>query len=303
MDTPYQWTKQVASHWGGTRNGTIVQLAERHRGPGRDPQPVRALHRRRAHRARGGRDPRAGDRPRRDAAAVRGHRDELLASTTRRPPSSTPRSTSRCSGNRAIFHKGWTAVAKHKDPWLGRTTASTTTSGSSTTSRRTGPSPTTWPREEPERLAHLQRLFLIQAARFNVLPLDIRSAERMNPDIAGRPALITADTQTFYPGMRRMSENSTINIKNKSCTVAADVTVPGRAAPTAWSSPRAAPTAGGAVYAHDGKLRFAYNLLGIKLDIVASDSPVPAGRARAACSLRLRRRRRRQGRHGHAVRR
>src|SRR5881392_1882152 len=24
MDTPYQWTKQVASHWGGTRNGTIV---------------------------------------------------------------------------------------------------------------------------------------------------------------------------------------------------------------------------------------------------------------------------------------
>ena len=53
MDTPYQWTKQVASHWGGTRNGTIVALAERHRGQGRDPQPVHPLHRRRADDPRG----------------------------------------------------------------------------------------------------------------------------------------------------------------------------------------------------------------------------------------------------------
>ena len=117
MDTPYQWTKQVASHWGGTRNGTIVQLAERHRGARRDPQPVRPRHRRRADGARGGGHPRADDRQRRDAAALRGHGDELPFDDA----DAAERHTTQyfeMLGNRAIFHKGWTAVAKHKDPWL-----------------------------------------------------------------------------------------------------------------------------------------------------------------------------------------
>ena len=139
--------------------------------------------------------------------------------------------------------------------------------------------------EHPEKLAELQRLFLIQAARFNVLPLDIRSAERFNPDIAGRPALSRGTTQTLYPGMKRLSENSVINIKNKSFTVDGRVTVPDGGADGVLIAQGGA-YGGWSLYAHDGELRFAYNLLGIKLDIVAVGRPLPRRRARGARPLR-----------------
>ena len=29
MDTPFQWTKQIASHFGGTRNGLVISWPER----------------------------------------------------------------------------------------------------------------------------------------------------------------------------------------------------------------------------------------------------------------------------------
>ena len=87
MDTPYQWTKQVASHWGGTRNGTIVPLAERHQGEGRDPPAVPPRDRRRGDGARGSRPAGAAERQRRAAASARRRLDGLLV---RRRRSSGP---------------------------------------------------------------------------------------------------------------------------------------------------------------------------------------------------------------------
>ena len=169
-------------------------LAGRDRGQGRDPQPVRPLHRRRPDvlEAAGIPEPNTvhGVTQRPDG----GHEHGLLRSTTRTPRSGTPPSTSRWSATAPSTTWAGRPSPSTRTRGLGSTTASTTTSGSSTTSRRTGPSRTTSPREQPEKLAELQRLFLIQAARFNVLPLDIRSAERFNPDIAGRPALLTGTT-------------------------------------------------------------------------------------------------------------
>ena len=80
--------------------------------------------------------------------------------------------------------------------------------------------------EQPERLAHLQRLWLIEAVKYNVIPLDDRSGERLNPDLAGRPTLIRGDSQLFFPGMGRLSENSVVSIKNKSFSVTAEIDVP-----------------------------------------------------------------------------
>ena len=71
----------------------------------------------------------------------------------------------------------------------------------------------------------LQRLWLIEAAKYNVLPLDGRSFERFNPDLAGRPQLIRGNTQLLYSGMR-VSENCVLTLKNKSHSVTAEVTVP-----------------------------------------------------------------------------
>src|SRR6185312_3034523 len=77
----------------------------------------------------------------------------------------------------------------------------------------------------PEMLAKLQRLWLIEATKYNVLPIDDRGAERLNPDLAGRPTLIRGTSQLFYPGMGRLSENSVVSIKNKSFSVTAEVDV------------------------------------------------------------------------------
>ena len=68
----------------------------------------------------------------------------------------------------------------------------------------------------PEQLATLQRLWLIEAVKYNVLPIDDRRFERLNATIAGRPQLITGTSQVLFPGMKRLSENSVLDIKNRS---------------------------------------------------------------------------------------
>ena len=74
-------------------------------------------------------------------------------------------------------------------------------------------------------LAKLQRLWLIEATKYNVLPLDDRSAERLEPTTAGRPTLIRGNSQLFFAGMGRLSENSVVSIKNRSFSITAEVEV------------------------------------------------------------------------------
>ena len=81
----------------------------------------------------------------------------------------------------------------------------------------------------PEKLHELQRLWLIEATRYNVLPLDDRRAERFNADIAGRPRLVKGDSQLLFGGMGRLTEGSVVVIKNKSFSVTAEVEVPASA--------------------------------------------------------------------------
>ena len=106
MDTPYQWTKQVASHWGGTRNGTIVHWPGGIDGPRRGPQPVPPRHRRRADRPRGGRPAGADLRPRRPAAPLRRrqHGLQLRRRRTRAERHETQYFEMFC--NRGIYHRG-----------------------------------------------------------------------------------------------------------------------------------------------------------------------------------------------------
>ena len=275
MCTPYQWTKQIASHWGGTRNGTVVSW------PG--GMNARGEIRHQFHHVI-------------DIAAtvldvaglpepdfVNGLQQMPLHGTSMAycfdaPDAEDQRQTQyfEMLGNRAIYHKGWTAVAKHKDPWLASAHGLDDDVWELYNIEEDWTQSHDLAAEEPERLAHLQRLFLIQAARFNVLPMDIRSAERMNPSIAGRPELITGTTQTFYPGMRRLSENTTINIKNRSYTVTAKVVVPQSGAEGVVIAQGGA-YGGWSVYATGGRLAYAYNLLGIETTILHSDDPVPTG--------------------------
>ena len=183
MDTPYRWTKQVASHWGGTRNGTIVHWPTGIEAKGEIRNQFSHVIDIAATVLDAAGLPQPDLRPRRpaDAAARREH--GCRASTT--PTAAEHRETQyfEMFVNRGIYHKGWTAVdpAQHalgdRAPSCRR---STTTSGSST-------HPTTGPRrndlaaENPEKLHELQRLFLIEAVRYGVLPLDDRRVERFEP--------------------------------------------------------------------------------------------------------------------------
>ena len=117
MDTPYQWTKQVASHWGGTRNGTIVHWPAGITGEGRDPPPVPPRHRRRADHPRGRRAPRADDRPRRAQLPHGGHQHGRTRFNDADAPERHSTQYFEMVGNRGIYHQGWTAVTKHRTPW------------------------------------------------------------------------------------------------------------------------------------------------------------------------------------------
>jgi arylsulfatase len=130
--------------------------------------------------------------------------------------------------------------------------------------------------DQPDMLAKLQRLWVIEATKYNVLPLDDRGVERAVPEIAGRPTLIRGNTQLFFPGMGRLSENSVVSIKNKSFSVTADVDVPNSGAEGVIIA-QGGRFGGWALYAKDGKAKFVYNVLGIQEFTTAAENPIANG--------------------------
>src|SRR5690606_8777566 len=115
----------------------------------------------------------------------------------------------------------------------------------------------------PEKLQELQRLWLIEAARYNVLPLDDDPAHRFNPETAGRPTLITRNSQVLFAGMGRLSENCVVNVKNKSHSVTAEIVAPEKGAEGVIIA-QGANIGGWSLYAKDGRLKYCYNLGGVK---------------------------------------
>ena len=285
MDTPFQWTKQVASHWGGTRNGTIVHWPKGITSKGEVRQQFHHV---------------IDVAPTvLEAAGI--PEPTMVNGVTQSPMEGTSMVYSfdaaeaperhdlqyfEMIGNRGIYFQGWSAVTKHRTPWV--TSGAKLPAfdddvwelydGSKDFSQAHDLS-----KEIPEKLHELQRLFLIEATKYNVLPLDDRGIERFNADIAGRPQLIKGNTQVFYPGMSRLSENSVLSVKNKSFSVTAEVVVPEQSANGKGPASGTIIAQGGAIggwslYAKDGKAKFAYNLFGINTFTTEADEPVPPGK-------------------------
>ena len=132
-------------------------------------------------------------------------------------------------------------------------------------------------KQMPEKLHELQRLWLIEATRYNVLPLDDNLGARLNADTAGRPQLIKGKSQILFGSMGRLSENSVINIKNKSHSVTAEIVVPATGPVEGVIVAQGGNIGGWSIYAKDGKLKYCYNFLGIHYFYVESTDPLPAG--------------------------
>jgi arylsulfatase len=182
-------------------------------------------------------------------------------------------------GNRGIYHKGWTAVTRHRTPWL---LVGEETPAFEDDVWELYDTSVDWTQfedlsqEHPEKLHELQRLFLIEATKNNVLPLDDRAAERIDAHAAGRPMLIDGNRQRLFAGMGRLSESSVVSIKNKSHAVTAEIVVPEGGAQGVIVA-QGGSIGGWSVYVKDGKLRYCYNLLGIQRFYVDSDRELPAG--------------------------
>ena len=187
-------------------------------------------------------------------------------------------------GNRGIYHRGWTAVTKHRTPWMmmgGRVPPFDEDvwelyDGSKDWSQahdllKEQPGP-----ETDALLAKLQRLWLIEATKYNVLPLDDRMAARVNPDIAGRPQLIRGNSQLLFERMGRLSENSVVSVKNKSFSVTAELVVPDGGANGVIIA-QGGKFGGWSLYANDGRLAFAYNVLGIHEFKIEATESIPTG--------------------------
>jgi Sulfatase len=276
MDTPYQWTKQVASHWGGTRNGTIVSWPNGITAKGEvrsqfhhviDVAPTILE---------------AAGIP--EPTFVEGVMQSPMEGTSMaysfNDGSARDRHTIQyfeMLGNRGIYYDGWTAVTRHSIPW--ELAAKSTPFNEDVWELYD--TTTDWTQahdlaaEMPEKLAELQQQFLIEAARYQVLPLDDRRLERMIPAMAGRPTLIKGDTQVLFPGMA-MGENTVVDIKNKSYAVTANVTFPETDAKGVIVA-QGANFGGWAIYAHEGKLKYIYNFLGLDSYEVETKEPLPSG--------------------------
>jgi len=278
MNTPYQWTKQVASHWGGTRNGTIVHWPNGIDAKGElrsqfhhviDIAPTLLE---------------AAGLP--EPLSVNGVQQSPIEGVSMLYSFDDAKAAERHEtqyfemfGNRGIYHKGWTAVTRHKTPWLlvgEKTPAFDDDVWELYDTNKDWSQANDLAKQMPEQLHKLQRLWLIEAAKYKVLPLDDRGAERFNPDLAGRPVLIHGKSQILFGGMGRLSENSVISTKNKSHAVTAEIEVPESGAEGVIIT-QGGNIGGWSLYAKDGKLKYCYNLLGVNYTYVEANSQMTAG--------------------------
>ena len=276
LDTPYQWTKQVASHWGGTRNGAIVHWPNGIQAKGE----VRSQF---AHvidiaptilEAAGIPEP----------LSVDGIQQDPIEGVSMLYAFNDPAAAERHEtqyfeifGNRGIYHKGWTAVTQHQTPWImGQKIALDDDVWELYDTNKDWTQANDLAQEMPGKLHELQRLWLIEAARYKVLPIDDRLMEKINPDTAGRPRLIKGKTQLLFSGMGRLPENCVLNIKNRSHSVTAEVVVPETGAEGVIIS-QGANIGGWSLYAKKGKLKYCYNYGGFQHYYVEANALIPAG--------------------------
>jgi arylsulfatase A-like enzyme len=277
-NTPFQWTKQVASHFGGTRNGMVLQWPKGIKAKGEirsqfhhviDVAPT-------ALQAAGIPEPKTVNgveqRPM-DGVSMLYTVDDAKAAGTRKTQ------YFEMFGNRAIYHDGWVAATRHSIPWL--------------MVKNPPLQDDVWElynvdadfsqadnlaAKNPEKLKELQDLFMQEAERNFVLPIDDRRSERFNPAIAGRPDLLGGrTTMTVFDGMTGIMENAFINVKGVRHSITAEVVVPD-AGTEGVIIAQAGYFGGWALYMKGGRVVHDYNFFGLSHTKVASPKALAPGR-------------------------
>jgi len=278
-DTPFTWTKQVASNFGGTRNGVIVRWPKRIKAKGEvrsqfthviDIAPT-------VLEAAGLPEPKSVNGT--VQAPIEGASMVYSFDDAKAPERHTTQYFE-MFGNRAVYANGMFAATIHKYPWSAKAVATLAQDSWQLYDTRTDFSlADDLSARDPAKLKALQALFLVEAKKYRVLPIDDRVIERANAQIAGRPDLMGGRTTlTLYDGMKGMSENVFINVKNHSHTITAEVEIPAAGANGAVLV-QGGRFGGWALYFKDGKPSYTYNYLGMKAFTISAPAAPAAGKA------------------------
>ena len=278
-DTPFKWTKQIAGSYGGTQNPLIVQWPKRITDKGGvrpqfhhviDIAPT-------VLEAAGLPEPKSVN-----GTAQTPIQGVSMVYTFDAPKAKSTHTTQyfEIFGNRGIYSDGWLAGTVHKAPWEAKPREALTadvwelydTTKDFSLANNLAAS-------NDDKLKEMQALFIKEAIANNVLPIDDRGVERVNAALAGRPDLMQGRTSlTLYEGMKGISENVFINVKNTSLSITADVDVP-QAGAKGVILAQAGRFGGWSLYLKDGKPTYTYNYLGLQRFTIASSQSLPAGKA------------------------
>ena len=277
-DTPFQWTKQIASHYGGTTNGTVIHWPARIKNGGgvrsqfthvtdiaptvleaaNLPFPVSV-----------------------DGSKQRPFDGTSMLYTLNDPGAAETHTTQyfEIFGNRGIYHDGWVAATRHSIPWVIAPLPPLSADVWELYDMRTDFSQARdLAAKNPAKLKELQDLFLKVGEQNHVLPIDDRRSERFDPKIAGRPDLMNGRTSlTVYPGMAGITENAFINVKNTPYTVTAPVELRDEKTNGVIIA-QAGRFGGWTLYMKDGRVHHEYNYFGVEKTNIASPSALPAGK-------------------------
>jgi len=281
MDTPFQWTKQIASHFGGTRNGLVISWPARIKDQGgirtqfhhvidiaptildvvgvQSPSVLNGV-------------------PQKPIEGVSMAYTFDPAAAGQKAPSKRRTQYFEMFSNRAIYNDGWVAATTPPlPPWAtGKTIDVDDYKWELYDVTKDFSEANNLAAMEPKKLRELQDLFWIEAAKYNVLPLDNSKIERLSVD--NRPSLTRGRSLfTYYPGMTRIPEGTAPSILNKSFKVAAEVDVP------AGGAEGVIVTQGGrfngwGLYLLDSKPVFHYNNVGVYRYTVAGQDKLTPGK-------------------------
>jgi arylsulfatase len=279
VDSPFQWTKQIASHFGGTRNGLVVAWGDRIKDKGAirsqfhhviDIAPTILE-------AAGITEPEvvngAKQQPIEGTSLVYSFDDPAVASKHKTQ-------YFEMFGNRAIYDNGWVAAARHgRLPWerFSKTTFDQDNWELYNVAQDFSESQDL-AKDNPQKLAELQNLFLKEAKKYKVLPLDDRTIQRF--DINTRPSVTNGrNSFSYYTSVVGIPEGSAPNTKNRSFSITADVDV-AKDGTEGVLVTQGGRFAGWSFFLKDGKPTYAYNFLNSDRTIIQSSEPVAIGKSK-----------------------
>jgi arylsulfatase A-like enzyme len=282
-DAPFEWTKQIAGSYGGTQNPLVISWSARIKARGgirsqwayvTDIAPTVL-----------------------EAAQIPLPRTvngvpqlpfdgQSLAFTFDSATAKTRHNTQyfEIAGNRGIYHDGWLAGTVHRAPWvfaparpLDQDVWELYNADSDFALAHD------LAKQDPAKLKELEDLFMTEAAKYHVLPIDDRAIERLDPARAGRPDIMAGRTTlTVYPGMHGMMENAFINVKNRSHDITAELEVAAGGANGVILA-QGGRFGGWSLYVKNNRPVYVYNWLGLEMYNVRSATPLPAGKVTLRC--------------------